>query len=88
MKWPDKSQKEQFVTGAPLVGELKPTGLFRLKTFTRLRRERAKMTPFRVFHRENAKEAMRLKRLVEKRAIAAVGCPEKENVYKRCSSCR
>ena len=77
--WPDKSfPKEQFVTGAPLVGELTRTGLFRPKSFVRLRSERRKLTPLRNFYRDNAKESGRLKRIVEKRANAATGCPDKE----------
>ena len=78
-KWPDKTFPcVQVMIGVQLVGEVPPTGLWCPKTYTILAKERTQAIPLSTFHRQHAREAGKIKRIVEKRAAKAAGNKDQE----------
>ena len=77
--WPDKTfPRDQFMIGVQLVGEVPPTGLWCPKPYTILAKERTQAIPLSTFHRQHAREAGKIKRIVEKRAAKAAGNEDQE----------
>jgi hypothetical protein len=78
-EWPDRTfPRDQFMAGVQLVGEASATGLWCPKPFPRLKSDRDKAIPLGVFHRQHAMMAGKTKRIVEKRAAAAAGHPDRQ----------
>jgi hypothetical protein len=65
--------------GVQLVGEVPPTGLWCPKPYAILAKDRSQAIPLSTFHRQHAREAGKIKRIVEKRAATAADNKEQKD---------